>query len=214
MTLSPLLRKFMLTAHITFSVGWLGAVAVFLALAITGLTSEDALLVRTAYLAMGLSGWLIIVPSSLGALLTGVVQALGTPWGLFKHYWVLVKLVLTVGATLLLLLHMQPISYLAEVAAKTDLSATDLRGLRLQLLADAAAALVVLLAATAISVYKPWGRIGQWRRQQREHTQRVAAGRASAAPTPWGRYVLFILLGAGLLLVILKHLLSGGMGHH
>ena len=95
-----------------------------------------------------------------------MVQALGTPWGLLKHYWVLVKLVLTLGATLVLL-HMQPISYLAEVAAKTNLSATELRGLRIQLIADAAAALVVLLTSTAISVYKPWGRIGK-RRQQRD----------------------------------------------
>ncbi|SHM32470.1 hypothetical protein [Hymenobacter psychrotolerans] len=54
--------------------------------------------------------------------------------------------------------------YLAKVAAKTDLSATDLRVLRLQLLTDAAAALMVLLAATAISLYKSWGRIGKWPR--------------------------------------------------
>ncbi|SHM28167.1 hypothetical protein [Hymenobacter psychrotolerans] len=214
MTLTPALRKFMLTAHITFSVGWLGAVAVFLALAITGLTSSNALLVRTAYLAMGLSGWFVIVPSSLGSLATGVVQALGTPWGLFKHYWVLVKLVLTVGATLLLLLHMQPVTYLAEVAAKADLSATDLRGLRLQLLADAAAALVVLLAATAISVYKPWGRIGQWRQQKQAHAQAVAAGHATVLPTPWGHYVLIAGLVLLLLFVVGKHLLSGGMSHH
>ncbi|MCR5890542.1 hypothetical protein LRS06_23195 [Hymenobacter sp. J193] len=214
MTLAPALRKFLLTAHITFSVGWLGAVAVFLALAITGLTSSDALLVRTAYLAMGLSGWFVIVPSSLAALATGVVQALGTPWGLFKHYWVLVKLVLTVGATLLLLLHMQPVTYLAEVAAKSDLSTTDLRGLRLQLLADAAAALVVLLAATAISVYKPWGRIGKWRQQQQAHAQAVAAGHAAALPKPWGRYLLIAGLVLLLLFVVGKHLLSGGMSHH
>jgi hypothetical protein len=114
----------MLTAHITFSVGWLGAVAVFLALAVTGLTSHEAPLVRSAYLAMGLSGWFVLVPSSFAAVLTGVVQAVGTPWGLFKHYWVVVKLLLTVAATVLLLVHMQPISYLAEVAAKADLSAT------------------------------------------------------------------------------------------
>ncbi|GAB3243157.1 hypothetical protein GCM10027346_39800 [Hymenobacter seoulensis] len=212
--MAPALRKFMLTAHITFSVGWLGAVAVFLALAITGLTSSDALLVRTAYLAMGLSGWFVIVPSSLGSLATGVVQALGTPWGLFKHYWVLVKLVLTVGATLLLLLHMQPVTYLAEVAAKTNLSANDLRRLRLQLLADAAAALVVLLAATAISVYKPWGRIGKWRQQQQAHAQAVAAGHATALPMPWGRYLLVAGLVLLLLFVVGKHLLNGGMGHH
>ncbi|GAB2452911.1 hypothetical protein GCM10011375_40010 [Hymenobacter qilianensis] len=212
MSFSPPLRKLVLTAHITFSVGWLGAVAAFLALAIAGLVSSDPQLVRAAYLAMGLSGWFVIVPSNLGALATGVAQALGTPWGLFKHYWVLVKLVLTVGATLLLLLHMQPVTYLADVAAKTDLSATDLRGLRLQLLADAAAALVVLLTATAISVYKPWGRIGQWRQARRDRVERGLP--ASAGPTPWSRYLLLILLALGLLFVLGKHLLSGGMGHH
>ena len=35
------LSKAILTSHITFSVGWLGAIAVFLVLAITGLTSQE-----------------------------------------------------------------------------------------------------------------------------------------------------------------------------
>ncbi|WP_207218255.1 hypothetical protein [Hymenobacter persicinus] len=207
MAFAPSVRKLMLTAHITFSVGWLGAVAVFLALAVMGLTSHDAPLVRAAYLAMGLSGWYVIVPSSFAALLTGVVQAVGTPWGLFKHYWVAVKLLLTVAATVLLLVHMQPISYLAQVAAKADLSSTELRGMRLRLLADAVAALVVLLAATTISVYKPWGRIGNWL-QQRQQPSPVAA-----TPTSWGQYILLALLGLVVLFLVV-HLLGGGLGHH
>lgn len=207
MTFPAPVRKLMLTAHITFSVGWLGAVAVFLALAITGLTSHDAPLVRAAYLAMGLSGWFVIVPSSFAALLTGVVQAVGTPWGLFKHYWVVVKLLLTVAATVLLLVHMQPISYLAEVAAKADLSSTELRGMRLRLIADAVAAFVVLLAATTISVYKPWGRIGNWLQQRRQ------PGAVAATPTSWGQYVLLGLLGL-VVVFIIAHLLGGGLGHH
>ena len=40
---------------------------------------------------------------------TGIVEGLGTPWGLLRNYWVVTKLVLTVIATLLLLLHTQPI---------------------------------------------------------------------------------------------------------
>lgn len=207
MTFPAPVRKLMLTAHITFSVGWLGAVAVFLALAITGLTSHDAPLVRAAYLAMGLSGWFVIVPSSFAALLTGVVQAVGTPWGLFKHYWVVVKLLLTVAATVLLLVHMQPISYLAEVAAKADLSSTELRGMRLRLIADAVAAFVVLLAATTISVYKPWGRIGNWLQQRQQ------PGSVAAMPTSWGQYVLLGLLGL-VVVFIIAHLLGGGLGHH
>ena len=105
MTMTPGLRKFALTTHVTSSVGWLGAVGAFLALAIAGLISQDAQIVRAAYLAMHLTTWFVIVPFCLAALLTGIVQSLGTMWGLFRHYWVLVKFVLTLGATLLLLLH-------------------------------------------------------------------------------------------------------------
>ena len=112
MTMTPGLRKFALTAHVTTSVGWLGAVAAFLALAIAGLTSQDAHLLRAAYLAMELTAWSIIVPLSLASPLTGLVQSLGTPWGLFRHYWVLVKLLITIPASIVLLLHMQPIGHL------------------------------------------------------------------------------------------------------
>lgn len=73
MTMYPRLRKAVLTLHITFSVGWLGAVAVFLALAITGLTSRDNQLARSSLIAMELSTWFIIVPFCLTSLFTGVV---------------------------------------------------------------------------------------------------------------------------------------------
>ena len=166
--MTPSLRKFALTAHVTCSVGWLGAVAAFLALAVAGLTSRDAQVVRAAYLAMELTAWFVIAPLNLASLLTGLVQSLGTTWGLFRHYWVLAKLLLTVFATIVLLLHMRPISYIAGVAAETTLSGADLRRLRIQLVADAGAALLVLLVNTTLSVYKPRGVTRYGRRKQRE----------------------------------------------
>ncbi|MCA1611082.1 MAG: hypothetical protein ABR610_08630 [Thermoanaerobaculia bacterium] len=165
MTMTPRLRKFALTAHVTSSVGWLGAVAGFLALAVAGLASQDAQRVRAAYLAMELIGWLVIVPLSVASLLTGLIQALGTTWGLFRHYWVLIKLLITILATVLLVVHMRPTSYVAGVAARMTLSGADLRGLRIQLVADAGAALLVLLVATTLSVYKPRGLTRYGRRQ-------------------------------------------------
>jgi hypothetical protein len=167
MIMGPGLRKFALTAHVTSSVGWLGAVAGFLALALAGLTSEDDQVVRAAYLAMKVIGWFVIVPLSVGSLLTGLVQALGTTWGLFRHWWVLIKLVLTILATIVLLVHMQPVGHLADVVAQATLAGGELRGLRIQLIADAGAALLVLLVATTLSVYKPRGmtRYG-WRTQR------------------------------------------------
>ncbi|MGH3928964.1 MAG: DUF2269 domain-containing protein, partial [Pseudonocardiaceae bacterium] len=84
MVMTPRLRKFVLTAHVTTTVGWLGAVVVFLALAVIGLTSQDAQTVRGAYLVMEPAAWFVLVPLAFASLLTGLVQALGTPWGLFR----------------------------------------------------------------------------------------------------------------------------------
>ncbi|MCY9666404.1 hypothetical protein M5X11_15785 [Paenibacillus alginolyticus] len=82
MAMRPHVRKFALTVHVTSSVGWLGAVAVFLVLAIAGLTSTDAQLVRAVYLAMELTTRFVIVPMCLASLLTGLISSLGTEWGL------------------------------------------------------------------------------------------------------------------------------------
>lgn len=176
MATNPHLRKLTLTAHVTSSVGWLGAVAVFVVLAAVGLTGQDAQTVRGAYLAMEVTGWFALVPLSFASLLTGLVQSLGTTWGLFRHYWVVFKLLINVVATVLLLVHMRVVGHVADATARAPLSSGDLVGMRVQLLADAAAALLVLVVAVALSVYKPKGltRYG-WRRQHESRArQRLA----------------------------------------
>ncbi|MEV4733015.1 DUF2269 domain-containing protein [Saccharopolyspora sp. NPDC049426] len=161
--MSPGVRKVALTAHVASSVGWFGAVAAFLALAVAGLASGDPEAARAAYLAMELTGWFVIVPLSLLSLITGVVQALGTQWGLFRHYWVLVKFVITALATAVLLVHMRPVSHLAERAGSGAHGS-----LQVQVLADAGAAAVVLLVAIGLSVFKPRGLTRRgWRALQR-----------------------------------------------
>ena len=166
MAMSPRVRKLALTAHVTVSVGWFGAVAVFLALAVTGLIAQDALTVRSVYVTMDVAGWYVIVPLCFASLLTGVVSSLGTTWGLLRYYWVTVKLAITVLATGGLLLHMPPISHIARAAAAPDWTGDALTGLRTQLVVQSAAALVVLLVATALSTYKPQGRTRHGQRKQ------------------------------------------------
>jgi hypothetical protein len=212
MAMTPGLRKFALTTHVTSSVGWIGAVAAFLALAIAGVGSQDAQIVRSAYLAMHLITWFVIVPLSLAALSTGIVQSLGTMWGLFDHYWIVTKLLLTVLATIILLVHTQPIDHVAAMAAQATLAVGDLPQVRLQLVGDACAALFVLLVTTALSIYKPWGMTPYGLRTQRELT---AAWRPAVARqvTPWGRYVILGIIGL-VVLVLLVHLAGGGMRGH
>lgn len=153
--MAPTIRKLLLTAHIAFSVGWIGALAGFLALSIAGLVSEDAMVVRSAYVGMDLVNRFIIVPAALLSLLTGIVQSLGTPWGLMRHYWVLFKFLIIVTATFMLLLKTGPISTMASVAAETTLTATDMRELRLSILGHAIGGLAVLIWAMALGIYKP-----------------------------------------------------------
>lgn len=170
MTMPPGLRAFALTAHVTASVGWLGAVVAFLALVVAALISQDTLTVRAAWTALEVIGWFAIVPLSIAALLTGLLQALGTTWGLFRHYWVVFKLLLTVLATIVLLLHMPTVSMLAGIAAETDRAATG--GLWGELL-HAGGGLLVLLVTTTLSVCKPRGVTPYGQRKQRK--QRVVS---------------------------------------
>jgi hypothetical protein len=150
-------RKIVLLAHIATSTGWLGAVAAFLALAIAGLNSPHQETVRSAYLAMPLVTWSVIAPLAFAALFTGLALSLGTKWGLTRYYWVMAKLLINSVAIPILLLHTRIISEVANAAAKGNLSKADLHGLRVQLVIVAVAALLALLAALALSVYKPRG---------------------------------------------------------
>ena len=150
----------MLTAHVSTSVGWLGAVAAFLVLAVSGLNSRDAETVRAAYLGTELIARSIIVPLCLASLVTGVVLSLGTSWGLVRHHWLLAKLVITGVSTVLLTVHLRPIALLGEQVARHALTGGGLLQLRTQLVTTAGMALAALLVATALSIYKPKGTTG------------------------------------------------------
>lgn len=171
MTMALDLRKFALTAHVIVSVSWAGAVAAFLALAVAGIVSRDIQLVRGSYLAMDLTYRIVVIPLGLASLGTGLVSSLATEWGLVRHYWVLVKLVLSIPAAILMLVHVEPVARMAGATAATMLSSDDLSGLRMQLVLYAGAALLVLLVATALSTYKPRGRTGYGARKLEQRSK-------------------------------------------
>jgi len=172
MIMPPRLRTFVLTAHVTFSLGWIGAVVAYLALVVAAMTSQDAQTLRATWIAMELTGSFAIVPLALTSLLTGLVMSLGTKWGLFRYYWVLISLVLTIVATGVLLEHMQTVSFFAGVAAETDSAhAGTLRGGLPGELLHAGVGLLVLLVIEVLNVSKPRGmtRYG-WRKQHEQRT--------------------------------------------
>ena len=165
MLLRPGPRKILLVVHVTVSVGMLGAVAAFLALAIAGVTSRDPQLARAVYPALALLARLVILPLVLASLLIGVVQSLVSPWGLFRHWWVVAKLAVNLFVAAVLLVQMPGIGFVVDTVA-SNLPIDNMLGVRMSFVIHAAGGLVVLLIPLVLSIYKPRGltRYG-WRKQ-------------------------------------------------
>jgi hypothetical protein len=152
MSLRPALRRALLVVHVSASVGWLGAVLPYLALDLIATFSHDISSVRSAYFAMALVLRWVIVPLGLAATVVGISNGIVSPWGLWRHYWVAIKLVLTLFALSILLLESRTVLAMADLAA----SGTDPRTLQGSLPHSIGGALV-LLVATVLSLYKPKG---------------------------------------------------------
>ena len=156
MTFSNTMRKFVLLAHVTTSVGLLGAVACFLLLSIFGIVSSNVQLVQASYLLlMPLTSYLIL-PLVVASLLIGIISSLGTPWGLVRYYWVAAKLLLTAVTLIVLLLQMKAIAELSAIAAARMVTDMDM-GLRLRMIIHAGGGLGVLLLIMIFSLWKPKG---------------------------------------------------------
>jgi hypothetical protein len=222
MMMNPNGRKLLLATHITVSVGWIGAVLAYLALVVTAITGQSDQFLRAAWIALELIGWYVIVPLALAALVTGIGIALGTGWGLFRHYWVAISLLLTALATAVLLKHMSTVTYFAGIAV--DAGVAEVRdvlrsALRGELL-HAGVGLVILVGTATLNVYKPRGLTAYGRRRSvvaadspSRGMSRTESGRAAPARTPRWVHAVWIHAAALLLLVLIVHV-AGGLRLH
>ncbi|GIE36272.1 hypothetical protein Ait01nite_093170 [Actinoplanes italicus] len=156
MTLPAGLRRAGLVLHIAASVGWLGAVAASLAMAGLAVTADDPRMANAVYLLLDPLGWYVLVPFGIASLVTGVTQSLITVWGLVRHYWVVIKLVLTALAVAVLLLYTSTLGALAAAATAAAHGGPPVTATASPLV-HAAGAAILLLVALALSVYKPRG---------------------------------------------------------
>ena len=219
MMMTPGLRRFTFTTHVTSSLGWVGAVIAFLALAVIGFTSDDELTVRGAYLVMAPAAWFVLVPLAHASLLSGIALSLGTTWGLLRHYWVALKLLITVFATVILLIYMRTFRQMAGVAADPVVDLEVVRNA--SPVVHAILALVLLLAATVLGVYKPLGMTAYGRRKLDEQQQAVSTTlpppgtvpAIDAGSTPRWKYLFGIIAIGIVLLFVLLHFIGSGLRH-
>ena len=169
MTMSPALRKLALTVHLVLSIGWIGAVIAYIGLNVAIVTSGDPQVVRAGLIGMELTGRFVIVPLALTSFITGLIMSLGTPWGLLRHYWVLISFFLTAFSLIVLLLHMPDMSSMAAVTTPGDGAqhgaSGEQHGSGRGDFLHAGGGLFVLLVITVLNVYKPRGMTPYgWRR--------------------------------------------------
>lgn len=180
--MTPRGRKVALFAHATSSAGWIGAVAVFFVIAVIALVSKDALAVRGAYLVMEPAAWRVLVPLAVASLVSGLVLSLGTPY----------------------------MSTFRSMAGKAADPAIDLDAVRdSSPVVHAALAMLLLLTANVLAVYKPLGLTAYGLRTPREGGQRYG-GITPQPATPWERYAVAVIIGL-FGLVVLWHLAGGGL---
>lgn len=154
---SPALYRFLLATHVIVSVGWLGVSVAKVVLGSVATTTYDP---DALYASMRVVD-VVFPPTAVGAAVTGVLLSLGTKWGVLEHYWILAKLGLTVGviATGVLLM---------ERLIQQSIAATPgLEPAQVSLVSLSVAHVLMLGAATVVSVYKPWGKTRFGRRGER-----------------------------------------------
>jgi uncharacterized membrane protein len=166
------MRKFVLLAHILSSVSWIGVDLVMGVLSLRGLTTDDPQTLATAYGALAVFCVPLLLTLGLLTLITGVVLGLGTRFGLARYWWVVTKLVITVGFCVLVLVALRPT--LADAGAQTALVdgtlPERLTDVRRNMIFPPIVSTSALLFASWLSVYKPWGVTPRGRRFLRVRT--------------------------------------------
>ncbi|MFD4256469.1 hypothetical protein ACFWR9_02265 [Streptomyces sp. NPDC058534] len=149
----------------TVAVGWVGIEIAQLLLGLVGLTTDDAGLVSATRVVMEVLGIELIAIIAWTTLLTGLLLATATQWGLLKHYWIVTKLVINI--ILMLNGHFFLQHWLREQAEVGKAP----ESLSLQLVIVMSIALVLLVTATTLSIYKPWGKTRRGRRPAAKSTR-------------------------------------------
>lgn len=160
-------RVTVLTVHIVTSVGWMWLIGALVALEVISLLTNDPAHRAGISAAMAMIALWVLIPVVSVSVISGLVLALSTPWGLIQHWWVIAKCAIAGALTVigLLLLPRLP-----------QIIAEDFEPVRQPTLVTRSVALMLLLMATGLSVVKPWGRTPHGRRVQRAGRERHRAG--------------------------------------
>lgn len=154
-TLSRRSRRVWLTPHVGCSAAWLGLSLTMVVLSLVGVLSGDARPRHDAYRLMRIFDLVVVIPIVLAAIVTGLVVALFSRWGLTRHWWVLIKFTMSVSIPASAGYWQSWIRQLITATAQP--AGAVPAGTAARLTGCLAVGIAFLVAATALSTYKPGG---------------------------------------------------------
>jgi hypothetical protein len=161
--LSPAWRKPLLVVHLSGGIGFLASSLAVLVLTAAGASGTAAATVYPA--AQMITTWLVI-PLAIVALVAGVIQAVVSPWGLARYWWVAIKLLITVVVTIFIGLTVYPRIAGAAATALGHSTQPLTGGQRSRILSSWPIICGLLIINAFLGVYKPRWRLGKGRHPQ------------------------------------------------
>ena len=161
--------------HLLFVSMWLGG-AIALTLCLWMLSRHAGPDAHGVNRAMKLIDDCIVIPGALGCLATGFLYSLFTAWGFIRHYWVVVKWVVTLASISFGTFWLGPwLNGMESMTGHIGPQATN-EAQYLSYLAGnsrgALAQVAVLTFACYISTFKPWGP-SRTTRKSEYHSERM-----------------------------------------
>jgi hypothetical protein len=142
----------LLTVHLLATAGWLGAGLAVSGLTVAGLAGGDPI---TVYPAARIVAVWVVAPLVGLSLVSGVLLAITTSWGLFTHGWVTAKLaislLLAAAVAVLLVPRLGAVAAIATEPGPSTLTTTQ----RLPLAVAPAVASLLLGVNVVLAVAKP-----------------------------------------------------------
>lgn len=167
-------RTTVLVVHVLAASAWIGIDVLVAVLVGVGALSSDAQARGVAYVALGSFVVVPMLVAALATLVSGVVLSVGTPWGLARHWWVLVKLVLAVAMSVAIVTALAPSMPGVVAVGETWLAGGDAQAMTTAAFPPIVS-LTALSLATWLAVWKPSARTPWARPRARARAERTSA---------------------------------------
>jgi hypothetical protein len=168
--LRPKPRKALAAAHAVSAASWIGVAVTFVAMSVVAMSTNDIHTAAVTYELMATFDVTLLPWTNFATLLTGIALSMTTKWGLIRYYWVAAKIAIAVGILVRAFgfLHdnLERAGHEAAALVTTGGTVADVSGSADVVLWGFGCAMLSLVGALLLSLYKPGGECVRSRSRQ------------------------------------------------